>query len=87
MIDLPRKLRTVHGGKHSALCVEVRAWRHSDGGIDGGRPVLAGADGVGYAAECERAWRALGEAGQEDAAPFDWEFVPRWLRAKLESVL
>lgn len=41
----------------------------------------------GYAAACERDWRALGEDGQEEAAPFDWEFVPRWLAGALERDL
>ncbi|MES2300870.1 MAG: hypothetical protein V4521_02150 [Pseudomonadota bacterium] len=40
----------------------------------------------GWATECETAWRAL-SGDERDLLPFDWEFVPRFVRAKIERGL
>lgn len=33
--------------------------------------------------ECEKAWLALGDEGQETAGCFDWDFCPDWLCKKM----
>lgn len=38
---------------------------------------------VQLAPECEAAWLALGDDGQDDAGCFDWDFCPKWLAARM----
>lgn len=38
---------------------------------------------VSLAPECEAAWKALGDEGQDNAGCFDWEFCPQWLAKRM----
>lgn len=74
-------LRSESGGENTSPAAELIEHRFDSEGTMSVRESV-----VQWAAQAELAWRALSEDVRE-SMDYDWEFVPRWLRWKLESQL